>query len=258
MKTTLLVLSLALCAHLCVGQLSQWGSFVSLSQVLDQNHYSTFPGDPNVNITIFNTIADDGYKLERINSLGTHTGTHMSAPCHFFPQSKKYKCIDELPASAFVFTAALIDVSRIAAVRADPTHKITWNEIKQYERTVMGGQIIPEDAIVMLFTGLSSSFGDDEYANTPVPGFSTECVYEMVKQRGIKGLGSDTFGPDASDDENFEGSTAIYEKGGITIENMANLKALKGRRFGDIIVATPARLKNGSGYQTNVIAFLKR
>jgi kynurenine formamidase len=42
----------------------------------------------------------------------------------------------------------------------------------------------------------------------------------------------------------------------VTIENMNNLHLLKGRKFGDLIVGAPTKLKNGSGYQTNVLAFL--
>jgi len=231
---------------------------VSLAQTLDQNRYSLFPGDPPVNITIYNTIEADGYKLERINSLGTHTSTHMSAPCHFIEGTK---CIDQLPPSKFLFTAAVIDVSAKVAANFKAgkdnlnAYQLTWNDIKDYERKVK--QQIPQDAMVMLYTGFGSLYGTPAYGNRNFPGFSRDAVQKMFDLRGISGTGSDTFGPDASNDENFDASTTTYENGGVTIENMANLGSLPGRKFGDIVVATPTKLKNGSGYQTNVLCIFK-
>ena len=49
---------------------------------------STFPGDPEFTFDIFTTIPESGYLLERITSLGTHTGTHISAPAHFVEGGK--------------------------------------------------------------------------------------------------------------------------------------------------------------------------
>jgi len=115
----------------------QWRNIVSLAQVLDQNHYSLFPGDPPVNITIYNTIAVDGYKLERINSLGTHTSTHMSAPCHFIEESTGALCIDQLPPSAFVFSAALLDYSHLVQTLGSKANfSVSWKNITDYEKKV--------------------------------------------------------------------------------------------------------------------------
>lgn len=231
---------------------------VSLAQTLDQNRYSSFPGDPPVNITIFNTIAADGYKLERINSLGTHTSTHMSAPCHFIEGAK---CIDQLAPSKFIFTAAVIDVSAKVAANFKAgkdelnAYQLTWQDIKDYEKKVK--QQIPADSIVMLYTGFGKLYGTPAYGERSFPGFSADAVQKLFDLRQISATGSDTFGPDASNDANFDGSYTTYANGGVTIENMAGLDQLAGRRFGDVVVATPTKLKNGSGYQCNVLSVLK-
>lgn len=81
----------------------------------------------------------------------------------------------------------------------------------------MAFQKIPKDAIVLLYTGLGSSFGTPAYENTPTPGFDTNAVNQLFNQRKIKGLGSDTFGPDASDDSNFEASSAAYVSFSFTL-----------------------------------------
>src|SRR5690349_20937395 len=42
-----------------------------------------FPGDPPFRWRVWTTVPKSGYLLEQITSLGTHTGTHISAPCPF-------------------------------------------------------------------------------------------------------------------------------------------------------------------------------
>ncbi len=66
---------------------------------------------------------------------------------------------------------------------------------------------------------------------------------------------SDTFGPDASTDSMYEGSTAIFTAGGTTFENLAGLDQL--HIYGDTVIATPDRLKKGSGFPTSPIAILR-
>jgi kynurenine formamidase len=221
---------------------------VHLGHVLGTNA-PLFPGDPAFSSTLFNTIPADGYKLELI-SMGTHTGTHVSAPCHFITGAK---CIDELPASAFVLTSFVIDVRE--RIKCDPAHadfKLTVADIKAAE--IANGHKIPDHALVIIHTGFSKKWGKPGYFDN-APGFSTAAVEWMVANRGIASLGSDTFGPDASTDGNYEGSSAIYAAGGTTFENMAGVEQLHA--WGDTVIATPARLKNGSGFPTSPVAILR-
>jgi kynurenine formamidase len=222
--------------------------FARLGHVLDTNA-PLFPGDPPFSSTIFNTIENDGYKLELI-SMGTHTGTHVSAPCHFITGAK---CIDDLPASAFVLPAYVLDVR--ARIKKDPAHadfKLTVQDVKDFEAKI--GRPIPAHGIVILYTGFQENWGKPSYFD-PAPGFSVAAVNWMVKNRGIASLGSDTFGPDASTDPAFEGSSTIFAAGGTTFENLAGLDQLHA--CGDTVIATPDRLKNGSGFPTSPIAILR-
>lgn len=216
-----------------------------------------FPGDPELTLEIFNTIPEDGFLLEKV-TLGTHTGTHVSAPGHFLEGGET---IDRLPAEMFVHPAVVLDVrDRVAA---DPDFQITWADLLALER--LHGREIPVGACVLLFTGFQDLFFNppgpgplDDYFDT-APGFAPAAVRKLARPpdqggRGVSCLGSDTFGPDASTDETFGASTAIYQAGGLTIENMAGLDEL--RPFGDTIVFTPARLIDGSGFQTDVLGFV--
>jgi len=216
-----------------------------------------FPGDPIFTIDIFNTIAVDGYLLENIE-LGTHTGTHVSAPGHFLEGAMT---LDQLPAEMFVHPAVVLDVRDRVAVDGD--FQITWADLLAFER--QHGREIPVGACVILFTGFGDLFFNppgpgvrDDYFDL-APGFAPQAARKLAMPRaqggrGVSCLGSDTFGPDATTDETFGASTAIYAAGGVTIENMTHLEELHA--FGDTVVFTPARLIDGSGFQTDVLGFI--
>src|SRR5258708_25112452 len=80
---------------------------VFLGQPLSDNA-PIFPGDPKVTWQLWNCVDahpsvprcrhGSGYTLEQIQSLGTHTGTHIPAPCHFHENKP---CLDRLPKQFF-------------------------------------------------------------------------------------------------------------------------------------------------------------
>jgi len=225
---------------------ASWSKVVSLAHELTTNN-PLFPGDPPFTINIWNTIPANGYLLEQV-SLGTHTGTHVSAPCHFIEGAK---CLADLPAKMFIRPAVVIDVRE--RVAQNPDFQLSKADIRAWEQT--HGRI-PPGSIVILFTGFGSRYFDPSYFDT-APGFSSDAVRWLMKSvsrggRGCAGTGSDTFGPDASSDPNFEATYYTLLAGGVTIENLANLEQLHDQ--GDTIVFLPARFQ--SGFQTNVIALV--
>ena len=225
-----------------------WTKLVSLAHPLTTNS-PLFPGDPLFTSTIVNTIAADGYRLEKV-TLGTHTGTHVSAPCHFITGGK---CMDQLPVSTFVRPVVVIDVRQRTA--QNPDFQLTKADIRDWERA---HGTIPPTAIVLLLTGFGDHFFDPSYFNT-APGISGLAVRWLMKPvseggRGAGGTGSDTFGPDATNDLNFAATFETLAAGGVTLENLTNLDQLHDQ--GDSVVFLPARFA-GSGYQTNVLAFVR-
>jgi kynurenine formamidase len=220
------------------------GGMVRLSHVLDTNA-PLFPGDPTPSIEINNTIAADGYKLEKV-TFGTHTGTHLSAPGHFIEGATN---VDALPAGAFVFPAYVIDVRARTAANSD--FQLSVADVKAYERQVGS---IPKGALIVLYTGFQNRWPGASYSET-APGISAAAVNWLFANRRIKGVGSDTFGPDATSDTALAASTAVFTNGGVTIENMDGLNQLHKR--GDIVMAPTVRLVNGSGYQNDPLGCLR-
>lgn len=219
------------------AQLSCPGGMVRLGQVFGEGA-SVFPGDPVPDVNIAFDYVPDFFRLETVFT-GTHTGTHLSAPSHFIAGATT---VDQLPAKDFAWPVYVIDVrSRMA----NPNFKLTKQDIKTYE--VANGPI-PSGALVTLLTGYGSRFGTPAYLD-PAPGFAAPAIDFLFKERFIKGVGSDTFGPDATSDARFSASTAVYSNGGITLENMRGLEQLHVN--GDIVIAPTTALQNGSGFLTD-------
>lgn len=220
----------------CNGGVSQ------LSHVLNENA-SIFPGDPETSIEIFANVADDGYLVEDL-SVATHTGTHLDAPGHFIEGGRT---VDQLDATELIWPAYIIDVrDRMEAEGAD--FQLTKADIKAYEDE--NGRI-KKGSMVIIRTGLAEAFGTDGYF-AESPGFSGASVQWLVDKRKVGGIGSDNFGPDATSDELYDATYTILANDKVALPGLTNLDSMNVT--GDIIMAAPIRLENGSGFQVNPIA----
>ncbi len=208
---------------------------VFLGQPLSDNA-PIFPGDPKFTWQLWNCVNahpgisrcrhGSGYTLEQIRSLGTHTGTHISAPCHFHENKP---CLNRLPEKFFGLRPLLvINVKPLILARhGNGDFFITTGYIKNWLRRT-GCNAIPRGSYVVLYTGLSSLYHlgnrrvpgpyNDYYDD--VPGFSATST-KWLWQHGAIGVGADTFGPDATMDTGFGSTTEITALGGITLENMS-------------------------------------
>ena len=211
-----------------------------------------FPGDPEFTAETFSTIPKDGFLLERITSLGTHTGTHISAPAHFIEGAPALSQLDE---SWTLMPLVVLDVrARVASAGGDFVIEI--GDLQRFERR--HGRI-PPGGCVLLLTGFSRRYTPDvgpgpkdDYFD-PAPGFIGASVAWLFDRRGIKAVGSDTFGPDATSDVDFAATSTALARGGITVENVGPGLA-RMRPFGDWVSINGARPRF-SGFQMGITGF---
>ena len=207
-----------------------------------------FPGDPPFRWRVFTTVPKSGYLLEQITSLGTHTGTHISAPCHFHAGAP---CLAQLPVRFFTPRPLVVLNVQARIERTGGDFFLGVPDLKRFERA--HGRI-PPGSYVVVFTGLSRFYHlgnsrrpgalDDYFDN--VPGFSGAAVDWLFQRRHILGVGADTFGPDATFDPSFEATTQATAHGGITLENLGpGLAAM--RPFGDWIEINGPRYATAPG-----------
>ncbi len=213
-----------------------------------------FPDDPRFTFRIASTVKEDGYLLEQITSLGTHTGTHISAPAHFHEGAPYLSQLDE---SWTLMPLVVLDVRRRVA-RQGGDFSLGVKDLQAFERRY--GRI-PRGGCVLLLSGFGRLFFKpkgpgraDDYFD-PAPGLSGEAVTWLFDRRGIKATGSDAFGPDATSDEDFSATSITLAKGGITVENVGpGLEQM--RPFGDWVSINGARPRF-SGFQMGITGFTR-
>lgn len=227
---------------------------------------SVFPGDPAVRISDEYTVDGDFFLVEDIE-LGAHVGTHLDAPGHFIEGGRT---VDDLSADEFVWPVYKMDVR---GMTFGDNNQIQINDIKAYERA--NGAIPSDGALFVIQTGAevfwgaetvgtSDPFTDAGGDGTPVQdnvddlfdfnnaGFSEAAIQWLFDHRGIDGIGTDAYGPDAPSDTDFLATYTVLVNDGIALVAIANLDSVNTR--GDIIFANTVSLENGSGYSTDPIA----
>ena len=199
---------------------------VSLSHVNDPATTNVYPGDPAFELETIATIERDGFHLQFVRE-GEHTGTHWGAPGHF---NAGAALADDLEPADLFRPAVKIDLRRRCARDAD--FALSVPDLKAWERR--HGRI-PDESVVVLWTGWESRWGTEAYFNRDAdgvmhqPGFSLEAVRWLVDtgrlgHRG--GTGTDTFSPDLGTDTSYAVSLLVHQRHRISLEVLANLAAL--------------------------------
>ena len=77
---------------------------IDITIKLDENT-PIYAGDPRFEREVWRCVENDQYMLSKLR-MGSHTGTHVDAPCHFIDKGKS---IYELPLKKFVGDCVVLD-----------------------------------------------------------------------------------------------------------------------------------------------------
>lgn len=80
--------------------------FIDLSHPLVDG-LPNFPNDPQLSVTVHSTVSERGYNLSRL-SMGSHQGTHLDAPFHFYDDGKT---LEQISLERFCGPACLVDLA---------------------------------------------------------------------------------------------------------------------------------------------------
>src|SRR4051812_19949559 len=162
-----------LAGALAIGQAAEAGSpaplrldrlrlrLIKLSPVNDPAPPNVYPGDPPFELETTATTPDNGFFLQFVKE-GEHPGTHWGAPGHF---NEGQPLADELDLEALFLPAVKIDVRAQSAANAD--YEVTIADIKAWERR--HGRI-PDESMVIIWTGWDAKWGTDAYFNFDADG----------------------------------------------------------------------------------------
>ncbi len=177
-----------------------------------RNGMPYYPGDPKPKITPKITVEQDGCQVMELQ-IGTHTGTHIDAPCHFLPGGST---VDQIPLEKCTGTALVIPLKGL-----EPYHAITPEDIEPYR------PLLAKYQIVLFHTGWTAKFGTEEFFRHP---YLTTELAELFAASPIKAIGVDMLNVDRT---NQDGSLynadackvhdILLKKEIIIIENLTNL-----------------------------------
>ena len=190
------------------------------------NELPTWPGDPNVEISDWRSLANgDGANVSMLN-FGAHTATHVDAPAHFIEGGAKVESMD---------LNALIGEAEVVAV-PDDVHAID-------EAFVLAH--CPEGATRILFKTRNSAFWSE-----PNPEFHTDFTYldlpaaKTLAQRGAKLIGIDYLSIEKYASEKHETHLALLSRGVVILEGL-NLTGITPGTYE--LICLPLRLRSNQG-----------
>lgn len=198
----------------------------------------TYPGDPPVRFEAHGAFSQQHYHLTRL-SLGTHQGTHVDAPRHFFATGRS---IDRIDLERFCGRATLIDLAGGGVL--PPGTPLTLELLRPHAAAFAAG------ARVIYRTGWECYFGKARFFED-YPSLTLEAA-RWIASRKIRLLGMDTPGP-STDAQRVHRVLLQPRRGVVLIESLANLTQLPPRFT---LLAFPLKLVGLDGAPLRAVAQL--
>ncbi|KAI0366708.1 putative cyclase [Pilatotrama ljubarskyi] len=177
-------------------------------------------------------------------TLGTHTGTHIDAPYHFFADGAS---VDNLDLSLLASVPAVV-----ADLRARGAHeRIGWDDLVEAAEEIKRSGA----RVVLLCTGWSRRWNKPDYSKHP---FLDVDAARRLLDLGVKVLGLDMMSPDkvTEDEERADVHRVVLGSGGIIVENLTNLETLVERRWARVMVSLmPLNLAGCDGSPVRAVAW---
>lgn len=194
---------------------------------------ATYPGNPEYEITPVKRIADGESSNNSRLVMGTHTGTHVDAPKHFFDDKPG---VDALPLELLVGRARVIDLPHRGGIT------------EQH----LAGAGLREDIRVLLRTPNSALWNSHDGFHTDYTYVTEEAARFLVEQ-GVKVVGVDYLSVEQFKKSGAPAHHALLGAGVIIIEGL-NLSEVEAGQYE--MYCLPLRLAGADGAPARVV--LKR
>ncbi len=188
-----------------------------------------FPWHPATTLEQTANYAEHQCVVRRL-SIGTHSGTHIDAPCHIF---EGMHGMDGYDSALWYLNAQVLDF----APRA-PRREITVADLKR-KKIKRGGAVI-------IKTGWDEFFGRADYYST-YPPLSIDAAHYLVDLK-IRAVAADT-------PFTLDVHKVLLKKGIPLITNLNNTRRLKSGTVR--LIAAPLLIENGDGAPARVLAVVR-
>jgi arylformamidase len=186
----------------------------------------TYPGDPQIEITNWLTLANGDNANVSLMKFGLHSGTHVDAPAHFIEGGAK---VDSLPLESLLGEAEVVEVPQ--DLRAIDRSFVTANCVSQSQR------ILFKTSNSAFWSNLQASFRED-YVYVD-PGAAAWLVDQGVKLVGIDYLSVEQFKSNS-----FETHQVFLSNGVVVLEGL-DLREVPGGVYE--LICLPLKIAGGSG-----------
>ena len=197
-----------------------------------------YPGDPTVAIRERLNHAEHAHVVSEI-VMGTHDGTHMDAPYHFFAEGRT---LDTFAAERFVGRGVVIDL------REAPDQAVSAERLAA--AVAAAGGLRPGD-FALLWYGWDEHYGDDLMWQNPY--LTPEAAQELL-DAGVTLVGTDTANVDRSAVlEGFPVHVALLGNEVLIVENLRGLGPLAGAPL--VCAFLPLPLEHADAAPTRALAW---
>jgi len=191
-----------------------------------------YPGNPEFELHALKRIAEGGSSNVSRLSLGTHTGTHVDAPFHFFDEGAP---VDALPLDLLIGRARVIQVSRRGGITQQD----------------LAGAGLREDLRLLLKTANSGLWNGQPFREDYT--HLTESGARYLVEQGVKVVGIDYLSIEQFKKAGAPAHRALLSQGVIIIEGLNLADAEPGMYE---MYCLPLRVRGGDGSPARVV--LKR
>jgi arylformamidase len=191
-----------------------------------------YPGNPEFEMHPIKRIADGGSSNVSRLALGTHTGTHVDAPKHFFDDAPG---VDSLPIDLLIGRARVVHVSRRGGITADDLAELG----------------LREDLRVLLKTSNSALWSGGPFRQDYT--HLTESGAKYLVDQGVKVVGIDYLSIEQFKKAGAPAHRALLSQGVIIIEGLNLADAEPGMYE---LFCLPLAISGGDGAPARVV--LKR
>ncbi len=207
--------------------------FYDLSHPIESG-MTFFPGDPEPRVALGRGTPP--WQVSALE-LGTHTGTHIDAPRHRFPERR---AISDFPPEHFVRSGLVVPVAGLGD-----------NEPIELERLEPLRAAIRAGDVVIFATGWERYWGQPRYFCHP---YLSAAVAALLVEAGVAIVGIDALNVDST----VQGTSAVHERllaaDVLIVENLRGLEQLvPGRRY--LFSFLPLPVRDGDGSPVRAVAW---
>lgn len=195
------------------------------------NNMPVWPGDPAVRLTSKSHASKDGSHTIRLTAIemGSHTGTHMDAPCHMIDGGRG---LDDFPLDTLVGTAMVVEIPAVRAIGRATLEAFDWKGVER----------------VLFKTENSKHWRDGK--------FYEDFVYlepdgaAFLAERALRVVGIDYLSIDKFQSESHPSHFFLLKENIAIIEGL-DLSSVPAGQY--TMLALPLNLQNADGAPTRVI-----